>query len=376
MTQQLSLSNVINISVSQTPTGLSNYNTSNLALFTTETPDPTYTFKIYLDPTTVGADFGTDSVTYGMALAVFSQNPNILLPGGYLVVIPFESSETLAAAITRTAGLVQYFGVMSNQIEIQADMLAAAAVIQTLNKIAFFAQYDAATIASGGALDMLRTGSLTQSRGLFYDDSSSAGVNALNFQAAYASRGLSVVFSGSNTTLNMNLKQLATIQPDPNITQTLLTTAKTAGADCYVSLQGFPCVLSSGANDFFDEVYNLQAFAGALQIAYFNYLAGSATKIPQTETAMDGIKGALRVICDQYVTNQYLAPGVWNSPTTFGNQTDLIANVAQFGYYLYSTPIALQSQADRAGRAAPLVQIAAKEAGAINSGTVVVNVNP
>lgn len=378
MTTQFPLSNVINISVSTTPTGVSAFNTSNLALFTSETPSPVFTpgYKIYLEPTEVATDFGTNSTTYKMALAVFSQNPNILLPGGYLVVIPFTSSETLDAAITRTANLVQYFGLMAAQIETQADMLAAAAVVQALNKIAFFVQYNPTSITTGGSLDLLRTGDFTQSRGLFYDDSTSAGINALTFQAAYAGRALSTVFSGSNTTQNMDLKTLAGIQPDPNITQTLLNNAKLAGADCYVSFGSFSCVFSSGANSFFDEIYNQQWLAAAVQTAYFNYLAGTSTKIPQTEIGMDGIKGAIRAVMNQSVTNAYIAPGVWNSPITFGNQTDLIANIAQFGYYIYSSPIATQLQTDRAARVAPLIQIAAKESGAVNSGSVVININP
>lgn len=374
MTQQLSLSNVITISVSETPTGVSAFNTSNLALFTTETPSPSFSsgFKIYLDPTEIGADFGTGSTTYAMALAAFSQQPNFLLPGGYLVIIPFLVSETLVAAITRTQPLVQYFGVMTTQIESQADMLAAGALIQTQVMLGFFVQTSTDAIAPGGSLDLLRTGTLTQSRGLFYDSTTLA---ALEFQAAYAGRALSTVFTGSNTTQNMHLKQLATIQPDPGITQTLLTEAQTAGADCYVSLQGNPCVFTSGANDFFDNQYNLQAFAGYLQVAGFNYLAGASTKIPQTENGMDGLKAAYRAICNQFVANQYLAPGSWNSPTTFGNQADLLNNVAQFGYYIYSSPIATQLQTARVARQAPLVQIAAKEAGAINSSSVVVFVN-
>lgn len=377
MTNQLQLSNVITISVSQTPTGVSAFNTSNLALFTPETPSPAYSsgFKIFLDPSGIATDFGSSSVTYKMALAAFAQNPNMLLPGGYLVVIPLNSSETLDAAITRTSTLVQYFGLMAAQIESQADMLAAAAVIQTLNKVGFFVQFSTASIAPGGSLDLLRSGSFTQSRGLFYDDSTSSGLNALLFQAAYAGRALSTVFAGSNTTQNMHLKQLATINPDPNITQTLLTTAQTAGADCYVSIQGFSCVFSSGANDFFDNVYNLQAFAGSLQVAGFNYLAGASTKIPQTEIGMNGLKGAYRAVCDQFVSNAYLAPGVWQSPTIFGNQADLFSNVAQFGYYIYSSPINKQLQVDRVARKAPLIQIAAKEAGAINSSSVIVLVN-
>lgn len=372
---QLQLTNVINISVSATPSGVNAYNTSNLAVFTTETPDPVFDddFKIYLEPSEVGTDFGTDSTTYKMALAVFSQQPNILAGGGYLVVIPFELSETLAAAITRTKDLVQYFGLMATQIEIQADMLAAAAVVQALNKIAFFVQKSSASINTGGALDLLTTGGFSQSRGLYYG--SSTDLEALVMQASYAGRALSVNFAGSNTTSTMSLKDLIGVQPDPSMTQTLYNKAKDAGADIYASFQGVPKVQSFGANSFFDQVYNLQWFVGALQVAGFNFLAQSSTKVPQTENGMDGLKGAYRAVCGQAVSNQYLAPGTWNSPTTFGNQADLYANVAQFGYYIYSTPISKQLQVDREARVAPIVQIAVKEAGAIQSSTVIVNVN-
>ena len=372
---QISLSNVVEISVSAAPAGANAYNTSNLALFTTETPDPVFDddYKIYLEPTEVGDDFGTDSVTYAMALAVFSQTPNILANNGYLVVIPFEASEKLDEAITRTADTVQYFGIMSTQIEVQQDMLDAAAVVEALNKVAFFVQRASASIDPGGSLDLLRTGNFHHSRGLYYGADNDD--DALNFQAAYAGRGLSTNFSGSNTTQTMHLKDLNTIQPDTSLTQTLLNKALAAGADTYPSLQGVPKVFCSGENQFFDQVYNLGWFVGALQIAGFNYLAQSSTKIPQTESGMDGLKDAYRQVCAQGATNLYLAPGTWTSPTTFGNQDDFYKNIQQFGYYLYSTPISQQSAADRADRKAPLVQIAAKEAGAIHSSTVIVTVN-
>ncbi len=373
---QLELTNVIEISVSAAQAGVNAYNPSNLALFSNDTPGVgfgTDGFKIYLEPTEVGTDFGTTSVTYKMALAVFSQQPNILAAGGYLVVITLNASETLDAAITRTSDLVQYFGLMSNAIESQADMLAAAAVVEALNKVAFFVQKASASIDSGGSLDLLRTGDFHKSRGLYYG--ATTDLEALIMQASYAGRGLSVNFSGSNTTITMHLKDLSGVQPDPTMTQTLLNKAQTAGADCYVSLQGVAKVFCSGENHFFDQVYNLGWFVGALQVAGFNFLAESATKIPQTEAGMDGLKGAYRDVCEQARTNQYSAPGAWNSPTTFGNQADLLENVAQRGYYIYSLPIALQSQVDRAARTAPIVQIALKEAGAIHKSTVIVNVN-
>lgn len=466
---ELSISNVINISVAQPGVGAGQYNTSNLAIFTAEPYGPGFGslgYKIYLEPTEVASDFGSDSVTYKQALAVFSQQPNILANGGYLVVIPLgieeqsitpsaapasgtyelnfdgdvtaaidwdataaeiqdairtltglenatvtgtlatavtvtfagyygdaplmtvtnntlnggitllvaeeTAGESLSEGITRTVGLVQYFGVMASNILAEGDLLDAAEVLQPLKKIGFFVQNDPDTLQPAGTLDLLATGGFTHSRGLYYNGSIT---DPLVFQAAYAGRGLSTNFDGSNTTQTMHLKDLASIQPDDSMTQTLLNLAIDAGADTYPSIQGIPKVFCVGANDFFDNVYNLLWFVGDLEISGFNYLAQTSTKIPQTESGMDGLKGAYRNVCEQGVVNQFLAPGAWQSPTTFGNQADLLLNVSQRGYYIYSVPVSQQSPADRAARKAPLVQIAIKYAGAIHSSTVIVNVN-
>lgn len=471
---QLDLSNVINIQVAEAGVGVGAYNTSNIALFSSEPYAMSFGslgYNIYLSPDQVGVDFGTASQTYAQALAIFSQAPNILANNGYLVIIPFveavqhvafsavpasgtfilnfgghataainwddtasqiqgkvrtitgleaavvtgsmatslniafngfygpaalmtvtsnsledsgtasitvtittsTAGETYAAAITRTQGLVQYFGIIASLIFNQADTLAAAAVVQALNKIIFFASRTEADVQGGGTLALLTTGSFTQSRGLYYGGI--ADSSALGFMAAYAGRGLSTNFSGSNTTQNMHLKSLVGVQADPSMTQAILNECQTAGADAYPSLAGVPKVFSSGANKFFDQVYNLRWFVGALQVAGFNFLAQSATKIVQTETGVDSLKEAYNQVCEQAVTNQYLAPGTWTSPTTFGNQPDFLQNIGQVGYYMYSTPVSQQLPTDRAARKAPLIQIAAKEAGAIDSSTVIIFVN-
>lgn len=482
----LPISNIINISVSQSNLGVNAYNTSNLGLFSDEVPAMSFGsagFKLYVDAPTVGIDFGTTSKTYAMALAVFSQQPNILAGNGQLVVIlmppatetwtfsgvaasgafvvnwnsvataslPYTSTAsaiqtalraipglgavtvtgsiasesivvsmagvygaapgaftftsntlatsgitaititnaitggiTLAAAITASVSLVQYFGVLVTETVDalglgSTDLLAAAAVIQALNKIGFFVSYLNADIQPGGMIDELRTGSFTQSRGLYYGDNTTlngyVGLNAMSMAAAYAGLGLSVNFNGSNTTITMNLKTLSGIQPDPTMTQTIYNYAVASGADIYVSIQGDPAVICMGANNFYDAVYNLRWFVGALQVAGYNFLAQSSTKIPQTEVGMDGFKSAFRTVAQQAVTNQYLAPGTWTNPTTFGVQALFFSNIAQFGYYIYSQPIAQQLQTARAARQAPLCQIAIFPAGAIQSGGVIVYVN-
>lgn len=477
---QLALANFINISVSQAQAGVGNFNTSNIGLFSTEDAAETFGtagFKAYIDPTDVGTDFGTSSRTYQMAVAIFSQQPNILAGGGQLIVIllghatttltfggvaasgTFEvtykgnssvainwndtaseiqaklqavpgldsikvtgtisgeslvlddsgiyganptitisnntlatggssavsitpstttAGETLSAAITRTAGLVQYFGILitATADEMgQTDVLAAAGTVQALVKMFFIPTFTESLIQEGGTLYLVMTGLFTQTRGLYYGDNTDYGINAMLFAAAYAGFGLSVDFTGSNTTITMNFKGLNTIQPDPSMTQTIYNEAQAAGTDIYASIQGVPKCVSFGANNFFDQVYNLLAFVAGLQVAGFNYLAEASTKIPQTENGMDGLKGAYRNVCEEFVTNEYLAPGTWTSPTTFGNQNDLYLNIAQRGYYIYSQPVGQQSQTNRAARQAPLVQIAIKQAGAIQSSNIIVNVN-
>lgn len=373
----LELSNVVTISVAETPAGVGELNTSNLALFTREVYDPDSfgagTYKIYLEPTSVGVDFGTTSDTYKMALAVFSQQPNILAGGGYLVIIPFQSSETLDAAITRMKDTVQFFGVAAAEILSQTVALEAAAVVQPLDKLLFIVSQDAVDFAPNGTNDLVRQAGYDQARCLYYGDLTET--DALVFMAAYASRLLSVDFSGSNTTITMHLKDLKGVLPDSTMTQTYLQQCGDSGTDVYISLQGVPKVFTSGANSFADRVYNRVAFVSDLRVAAFNFLAQASTKIPQTEDGMSAFKGSLRKVCEQYVRNQYLAPGSWTDPTTFGVLADFLANIEQRGYYLYSAPVSQQLQTDRAARKAPLCQLAVKEAGAIHSAAAIININ-
>lgn len=479
-TNQISLTNIINVSVSQTPVGVNVLNTSNVALFSTDQPGmsfPSQGFGFYVTPGDVASDWGSNSLTFAMANAIFSQQPNILTADGQLIIIslgvasmnlvysgvpasgsfvvtyggnnsapiiwndnagviqtkiqavpglggvivtgsqsgqnvaiklwgvygatptlPTITSNTLQTsgsvaititpeqggngeqlqeAITRTQGLVNYFGVISTTtLETLggSDFNGTATTVQSLPMMYFEVSDNPSAIT--GLFTGITTSSQTHTRCLYYGDSSNQELNTMLFKASYVGRLLSVNFSASNTALTAQLKQLNGVAPDPSMTQTIYTEALTAGVDTYPSFQGFPGISSSGANQFFDEVYNLLSFASALQVAGFNYLAGTATKIPQTEDGMNGLKGAYRQVCDQYVNNDYLAPGVWNSATTFGNQADLLRNINEFGYYIFSEPVALQTEAQRMTRVAPLVQIAAKESGAVHSSNVLVFINP
>ncbi len=377
MSETLDLSNVINVTILPTQTGLALPEINTAALFSNETPDSGWdmgqTNKIYTNATDVGDDFGTDSDAYDIAVAFFSQQPNVLTTSGYLVIILLTAAEKIEAAITRIGDTVYYFGVLADGFLGGTDLANLAEAVQALDKMLFYCSKTKADFAPGGALDLIRQAKEDHTRCLYYDGDDD--IDSQRFAAAYASRGLSTDFSGVNTTSTMHLKQLTGIVPDTTVDQTALTACQLAGVDVYVSIASVPGLFTSGANRFFDEVYNEFWFKFALQVAGFNYLAQTNTKIPQTEAGLEGLKNQYRKVCAQAVLNGFSAPGAWNSSTVFGNPADLIRCVADIGYYVWALPVAQQSQSDREDRKAPLIQIALKAAGAIHSSNVIVNVN-
>jgi hypothetical protein len=493
----LSIANFVSVSLTQTPSGLDVPNVNSLMLFTTETPGNSDNYRTYLSARDVATDYGSSSVTYEMASAIFSQAPNILSGDGRLVIAPMKgngddtvpavsatsgyfttanisanlaaliavddgdlkvtldgvvinlanldftgattlagiaevlqarlpnaicsatsttitvkskkvgadadvvlaqyagsgtdlsgagllntaagtatsgadsSGETLVEAITRLSSQVQFIPMITNLLMEDDAVEAAATAIQALDIIWF---YDfASTSDIAGVATTIAEAEETHTRCLMYTpDLTESNL----MKSAYAGRACSVNFAGSATTQTMNLKSLATISPDDGLNQTLLDACDTAGVDVYGSFGGVSVVKDVGGNDYFDNVYNSLWFKLAIQTAGFNYLRQTNTKVPQTEAGMDGLKGAYGRVCDQAVNNGMIAPGEWTSSETFGNPDDFRRNIRDKGYYIYSTPIALQSAVDRENRIAPVVQIAIKLAGAIHKSNVIVVVNP
>lgn len=371
----LELSNVINISVSQAPVGLGEYNVNNVALFTDETPDPDFPaagFLAFVSAAAVGEAFGTDSLTYKMAVAFFSQNPNVLNGGGELIIAPMAGASLAKTDISGLAAKVFFVGVLATAYPTSTGWKTLADDVQAMgDKILILPSATYADVA--GAFSDIQEALDTRTRCLYYSVSTDDA--HLLFAAAYAGAGFSVNYDASNATLTMNLKQLTTILTDSDIDQTKRDACKAAGVDVYANVAGVPAVLSSGANDFFDNVLNLVWFVSELKVAGFNALAQVASKIAQTEPGVSVLKSAYRGVCLEAVNNGYIAPGQWNSPETFGVQADFFSNIAGFGFYIYSVPVNKQSAADRTARKAPLIRIAVKLAGAIHSSDVIVSLN-
>lgn len=490
----LPITNVINVTISNTPQGLSEKNVNSIALFTNDPGSSLNPFDIFVSPSQVAQIYGTESLTARMATAMFAQVPNIRTGNGRLIIIPLQGSvsatpgdftsadisanlasillvddgdirivingvnydltslnftecedfsdiasilqglvadatfeaidesgitgiritskkvgaestvtlaavpggsgtalngsgyfnaeggssssgtdssgETILEAIARTEGAIGYVGMLTT-ISIEDDALEDVSDgVQAMDKLFHYAGSSTQDIPGIGTT--IQQSGNTRTRFKVY----TTGIeDAKLMNAAYVGRAHSVNFAGSLTSQTMNLKQLATITPDNGITQTLYVQADAAGVDLYVSYDGVPSVYSTGGNDYFDNPYSDLALKFALETAGFNFLRQTNTKVPQTESGMNGLKSAYSLVCDRFVRNGCVAPGAWTSSERFGDPQVFDNNILTRGYYVYSLPIVQQSAVDREQRKAPLVQIAIKRAGAIHTSDVLVIIN-
>lgn len=506
MAKNLSLKNVINVTLVPSASGLSSFKTSNLLLYTPENPISDWgndKYRLYYGASAVAEDFGVDSLTYKMAVGVFSQSPNILSNAGVLIIAIREGEESQLEAFNRLKSQVLFCGWMTacpieddieaNQydftkpalVRAKEEMDSVETIKALVNPNLLLAKNVPTDESSSASIDYTEVefdfsedNSLEDIKntiestlkeqlqnenwgtfivgnnlfGIFCDEEYVQNIvvgdtelasalkiassddpdvdaredfhgitdpiqtenNKINFvvsnnsddieglfqdladrgnkktrclfyggteteakvmMASYASKAMSTIFEASLTTQTMHLKPLTGVVADPVMTETLLGKCKDNGVDTYISIAGIACVFSTGKNGFFDEVFNELWFVNALQVAGFNYLRQTNTKIPQIEDGMDGLKNAYAQVCVRGVNNGFIGAGTWTLPDTFGNPDLFKRNIETKGYYIYSQPIAQQPKEEREERKAPLVQIAIKTAGAIHSTDVMIYVN-
>lgn len=190
---------------------------------------------------------------------------------------------------------------------------------------------------------------------------------------AYMARAHTVNFGADNSALTMNLKNLPVTAED--YSQSEITSAKNVGLDIYTTIKNVPIVLTSGANDFVDNRYNLIAFVDAVATDLFNVLNLTSTKIPQTTAGVNQLVSQAEQTSRQFVRAGVFAPGEWSSPDTFGDVETFTRSIRQNGFYWLAGRLADQPQADRQARKSPVIQGAVKNAGAIHSADVVIFFN-
>ena len=473
--------NIVNVSIAAQGRKLGFYNVNNVMLLSDETPIADFgtdKYRAYVSANDVKNDFGSESMTYKMALAAFAQTPNMLAGNGQLLIglmektvnpatkatgsitfsgqpvandtitigsntYTFDTDITIGAdlegtienivaatwddvvvtgtadgisieantagaagntigiacdstdatvsgsflsggtdetvdveeykdAISRMYGLVYFGGVLTTKDMTSEEMIEASDTVQALDCLLILPSADYLDMEEGGLFATIIGKGNYKTKCVLYTLSKE---KAYTMAAAYAGRGFATNYSAQNSCITMNLKDLATIEADTGISQTLYNKAKALGVDLYTDIEGLPKVISNSGlvGEYFDQLINRLWFTQTVKVEVFNTLAGTNSKIPQTEAGMNSLKNAVRGVCERAVNNGFLAPGKWNSADKFGNIEDFVRNIADNGYYIYSSPIADQSQTEREARKAPVIQMAGKEAGAIHSADLILS---
>ena len=195
------------------------------------------------------------------------------------------SGETLAEAVARAQKEVYFGGVLSTQIVDDTTRIANATAIQALDCVYYDSLQSLEDIAELGAA--IKSAGLGKTRTLAYSQD-----NGKTAVASYASIASSVNYNGSNTVNTMNLKTLTGTVGDAGLSDTYVLSANTNGVDIYGNTGGLSVVYSNDNNGYTDDIKGQLWLKKALEVAGFNNLRQTNTKIPQREEGMAGMKNA------------------------------------------------------------------------------------
>jgi Protein of unknown function (DUF3383) len=294
--------------------------------------------------------------------------------GGYTVAgIP---AETIESAVNTFLSLTNaWYGLaLATTVAISdADLVQVAGIIEASSPSHIFGVTSSENpLSTSDLATLLQAGGYSRT---FCQYSSSfpygpyAAISALG-------KAFGVNFNGSNTTLTLKFKQEPLLTGE-NLTETQAAALKGKNSNVYANYNITPpiAILQEGtmANGFFfDEVHNADWLQNALQTAVWNALYTSPTKIPLTDAGVAQLTSVIAGIMSQSVANGMVAPGVWTGPP-IGNLKN--GDTLTTGFYIYAPPVSTLSTAARVARQSPVIQIAAKLAGAIHYANLLVSVN-
>jgi hypothetical protein len=251
-----------------------------------------------------------------------------------------------------------------------SDAVQVAAYIEATSRIAAFTTQNTNALdptRSDDLASLLQSGQFSRS---FVQFSSTSPYAATSLFARFAT----VDFRGNNTTITGMFKQEPGVSPEVLVgSQADALQAKNCNVFAtYIDGTADTQYGTMANGNYIDQRINADWIANFLQVNVRNVLR-TQPKVPQTDKGMGLLAAAMAQSCQQAVNNGYIAEGIWNGPPV---GTLNPGDVCPGGFYIFVPKVALQTQADRQARKSVVFQIALKEAGAVHSASIIVNVNP
>lgn len=303
------------------------------------------------------------SVLFGMTAALALP----LVPG-------YAAESALAAVVACDVASNDWYGMgfASSVMPSDGDYLNIAAFIEADQVTRMFG---VTTQETGVLTEQVSNDIASELMALNYEQTFSI-YSSTNIYAAFAVFGnlLTINLNGANTMKTMMYQQAIGIVSE-DLDDSEADSLEAKRCNVFVAYDNDTSIIQYGTMAgpvFIDETFGTDALANAVQTADYNVMFTAGTKIPQTDQGDQQFVVAMSQVCQQFVTNGFLAPGIWNAQG-FGQLTT--GQYLKLGYYIYMQPLAQQSEADRAARKAPPFQIAAKLAGANQTAQVTITVN-
>lgn len=287
--------------------------------------------------------------------------------------VEFEPPNSIIPLFDELIGQKWYGVAFSNDddLDVTPALQLAASVEASANKHAYiYTTSDAACLLAASTTDAAAT---FKARGYsrsylqYSADAPQAGISAW-------ARLITTNYAASGTAITLMFKQQPGLLAE-NLTASQAQALKDKNCNVFVAYDNDTSILQHGTmvnGTFADILTGTDWLATTIQTELWNLFYTTTTKIPQTDAGVNLLVTKVERICNQAVNNGLLAPGVWNGPI-FGalGAGDYLAK----GFYVFAGRVDDQTQADRAARKAPPIQVAAKLAGAIHSVDLSITVN-
>ena len=240
----------------------------------------------------------------------------------------------------------------------------------------FFDNLEAGAIVTGETTSVLYQLSLLAYPRNVAMWSATGDYKALSFAGRYSS----VNFTGSNTVITGNLKDLPGTLSD-NVNTTAQAELESKLCNYYAPwfstgsepVNGVYNGTTMKINVWADVRYYIDWNVNAIRVDVFNLLKNSGI-VPQTEAGVAAIYGVIDAVMKQGITNGGIAPGQMSAATTLDIQSSTgnpdFDGFLPSGYLIYATPLADQSQSDRNLRKSPPFKVWMKGSGAIHSAEI------
>jgi hypothetical protein len=280
------------------------------------------------------------------------------------------AAESIAQSLTSIQAVSNAWTGFSLTAEVvQADILAAAAWAEAAGKRQYATsiaanEKDPASTTSTGYL--LKAGAYKRTA-LQYSLDPYACVS-------YGVKDLTVDFTQPDSAQTLKFKSEPGVAVTP-LTETERLALVGNNVNYYTTFGGNPMIAEGVQCDgtFSDQVTNLDWLARQIRANVFSKLYSAPSKVPQTDPGVASVVQQIEKAFAQGVINGICAPGVW---TGGGFGTLNTGDVLPKGFYVYAAPVASQSPAQRATRAAPPITCACIGAGALHGLNINVTFQP